>query len=101
MAHFLVNSGARIGENDWSLCGGHYVDLRILTTDRLTAEELRHIGELARTEETRPFRVRQGKDRLADAVCVPDSQAHHPTHIHINGYQHLSMNAYTYKRMNS
>ncbi len=71
MAHFLVNSGARIGENKWSLYGGHYVDLRILATDRLTTEELKRIGELARTEDTRPVRVRQGTDRLADAVSVP------------------------------
>lgn len=71
MAHFLVNSGARIGENAWNLCGGHYVDLRILTSDRLTAAELQRIGELARTEDTRPVRVRQGRDRLADAIRVP------------------------------
>lgn len=74
MAHFLVNSGARIGENAWNLCGGHYVDLRILTSDRITANELRRIGELARTEETRPVRVRQGRDRLADAVSVPGNR---------------------------
>ena len=71
MAHFLVNSGARIGENAWNLYGGHYVDLRILTNDRLTAAELRRLGELARTEDTRPVRVRQGRDRLAEAVPIP------------------------------
>ena len=70
MAHFLVNSGARIGAHDWSLRGGHYVDLRILTNDRLSPEELRRIGELARTEDTRPIRVRQGTERLADAVSI-------------------------------
>lgn len=73
MAHFLVHSGARIGTNDWNLRGGHYVDLRVITRDHLTSEELRRIGELARTEDIRPVRVRQGTDRLDHAVPVPDS----------------------------
>ncbi len=33
LAHFLVNSGARIGAHDWNLRGGHYVDLRVLSRD--------------------------------------------------------------------
>ena len=73
LAHFLVNSGARIGENAWNLYGGHYVDLRVLTSDRLTTDELRRIGELARTEDNRPIKVRLGRDRLAEALPVPDS----------------------------
>lgn len=31
MAHFLRNSGARIGAHDWTLAGGHYIDLRVLS----------------------------------------------------------------------
>ncbi len=73
LAHFLVHSGARIGTHDWNLFGGHYVDLRVLTTDQLTADELRRIGNLARSEEDRPIRVRRGRDRLADALPVPDA----------------------------
>ena len=72
LAHFLVNSGARIGAHDWNLCGGHYVDLRVLSRDPLSAAALRRLGELARTEDTRPVAVRQGKQLLADAVRVPE-----------------------------
>jgi len=57
----------------WNLYGGHYVDLRVLTSDRLTTDELRRIGELARTEDNRPIKVRLGRDRLAEALPVPDS----------------------------
>ena len=73
LAHFLVHSGARIGCHSWSLRGGHYVDLRVLCRDVLTLDELRRLGELARTEETRPIMVRQGKDLLADAISVPET----------------------------
>lgn len=73
MAHFLVHSGARIGTHDWNLRGGHYVDLRVPTHNRLTPDELRRIGELARTEDNRPVWVRQGTDRLDNAVPGPDS----------------------------
>jgi hypothetical protein len=71
MAHFLVHSGARIGCHDWNLRGGHYIDLRIVCRDVLTADELRWIGELARTEDDRPVTIRQGKQTLAEAVCIP------------------------------
>jgi hypothetical protein len=50
-----------------------YVDLRVLCRDVLTLDELRRLGELARTEETRPIMVRQGKDLLADAISVPET----------------------------
>ncbi len=72
LAHFLVNSGARIGENDWKLYGGHYVDLRVLSRDPLSTAALRRLAELARTEESRPVSVRQGKQLLADAIRVPE-----------------------------
>ena len=72
LAHFLVNSGARIGAHDWNLRGGHYVDLRVLSRDPLSAAALRRLAELARTEDPRPVAVRQGKQLLADAVRVPE-----------------------------
>ncbi len=71
MAHFLVHSGARIGSHTWYLRGGHYVDLRVLSRETLSAEELRRLGELARTEEQRAIAVRQGRQTLAQAVHVP------------------------------
>ena len=72
LAHFLVNSSARIGAHDWNLRGGHYVDLRVLSRDPLSAAALRRLAELARTEDPRPVAVRQGKQLLADAVRVPE-----------------------------
>ena len=72
LAHFLVNSGARIGAHDWNLRGGHYVDRRVLSRDPLSAAALRRLAELARTEDSRPVAVRQGKQLLADAVRVPE-----------------------------
>ncbi len=39
LAHFLVNSGARIGAQDWSLRGGHYVDLRVLSRDPASLDQ--------------------------------------------------------------
>jgi hypothetical protein len=71
MAHFLVHSGARIGCHDWNLRGGHYIDLRIVCRDELTPDELRWIGELARTENDRPVTVRQGNQTLAEALAIP------------------------------
>ena len=73
LAHFLIHSNGRIGAKPWSLRGGHYIDLRVLCRDKLTIEELRRLGELARTEETRPITVRQGKDLLADSISVPQT----------------------------
>ncbi len=73
LAHFLVHSRARIGTHDWSLRGGHYIDLRVLSRKTLTEEQLRHIGELARTDETRPVAVRQRRQQLDQAVWVTES----------------------------
>lgn len=69
MAHFLVHSGARIGSHAWNLRGGHYVDLRILSRDVFTPEELRRLGRLAQTEDTRSFVVRQGKQTLSQGCA--------------------------------
>ncbi len=70
LAHFLVNSGKRIGSNDWSLHGGHYTDLRVLSRTTLTTPQLLRIAQLARTDDTRPVAVRQGKMHLDEAVWV-------------------------------
>lgn len=71
MAHFLVHSGARIGSHPWYLRGGHYVDMRVLSRETLSTEELKRLGELARTEDQRSIAVRQGRETLAEAVHVP------------------------------
>lgn len=70
MAHFTVSSNARIGENAWNLRGGHFVDLAVSSRHPLTETELRHIGELALTEERRPLTVRRTEERLAAAITI-------------------------------
>ena len=70
LAHFLVNSGERIGSKAWSLHGGHYTDLRVLSRRLLSATLLLDLGRLARTEDVRPVAVRQGKQRLEEAVWI-------------------------------
>lgn len=72
LAHFCVNSGARIGENSWDLNGGHFVDVRVITRDPLGLDALRRLGELARTEDNRNVAVRQGRELLAQALRIPD-----------------------------
>ena len=71
VAHFCVNSGARIGENAWNLNGGHFVDLRVINRDPLSPDALHRLGELARTEDNRPIAARQGRELLAQAIRVP------------------------------
>ena len=70
MAHFTVSSNARIGENAWSLHGGHFVDLAVSSRHPLTNEELRQIGDLALTEERRPVAVRRAEERLSAAITI-------------------------------
>ena len=70
MAHFTVSSNARIGENAWNLRGGHFVDLAVSSRHPLTDTELRQIGELALTEETRPVAVRRTEERLSAAITI-------------------------------
>jgi hypothetical protein len=71
LAHFVVNSGARIGAHDWNLPGGHYIDLKVYSTRTLSDEQLRELGQLAGTEDERPIYVRRAGERLRDAIAVP------------------------------
>ena len=72
LAHFVINSGARIGAHESSLPGGHYVDLRVSSGAYTVGDDqLLRLGQLAATEETRPIRVRRWKERLYDGVSVP------------------------------
>jgi hypothetical protein len=68
LAHFVVNSGARIGCHDWSLPGGHYVDLAVKAGSPISDKELRDIARLAATEENRPIRVRRSGELLSQSV---------------------------------
>ena len=70
MAHFTVSSNARIGENAWSLHGGHFVDLTVSSRHSLTDEDLRSIGELALTEELRPLAIRRTGEQLSAALTI-------------------------------
>jgi len=77
LAHFLRNSGARIGAHDWTLAGGHYIDLRVLSKQPINDSQLQRLGQLAATQDKRPITVRRWKERLADAInveglCRPD-----------------------------
>ena len=71
LAHFCVNSGARIGSHDWNLKGAHFVDLRVITRNPLSPDALQRLVELARTEDDRPIAARQGRELLAKAIRVP------------------------------
>ena len=73
LAHFVVNSGARIGSHNWNLPGGHYVDLKVYSRDKLSNEQLRHIGELAATEEERAIYIRRAGELLRDAILIARS----------------------------
>jgi hypothetical protein len=68
MDQFVRNSGARIGANDWTLAGGHYVDLRVLSKTPLDDSQLQRLGHLAATQDHRPMTVRRWKERLSDAT---------------------------------
>ncbi|HTU47458.1 MAG TPA: hypothetical protein VMF91_20515 [Bryobacteraceae bacterium] len=70
MDHFVRNSGARIGAHDWTLAGGHYVDLRVLSKSPLDDAQLQRLGQLAATEDDRPMTVRRWKERLSEAITV-------------------------------
>ena len=70
LAHFVINSGARIGAHEWNLPGGHYVDLRVSSAYPVGGDQLFRLGQLAATEETRPIRVRRWDERLEDGVFV-------------------------------
>lgn len=70
MDHFVRNSGARIGAHDWTLAGGHYIDLRVLSKVALDDSQLQRLGQLAATEDDRPITVRRWKERLSDAITV-------------------------------
>jgi hypothetical protein len=71
LAHFVNNSGARIGCHDWNLPGGHYVDLQVRCGQPLTDDDLLALGRLAASEDTRMIRVRRYKERLAEGLAVP------------------------------
>lgn len=71
MDHFVRNSGARIGAHDWTLAGGHYIDLRVLSKLTLNDSQLQQLGQLAATEDDRPIAVRRWKERLSEALNVP------------------------------
>jgi hypothetical protein len=66
LAHFNVNSAARIGAHPWKLPGGHYVDLTVESRPQLSNEDLLAIGELAAAMDSRPVRVRRRGERLAE-----------------------------------
>lgn len=68
LAHFILNSGARIGCHDWNLRGGHYVDLAVQTSPPLSNDELRQLARLAATEEARPVRARRYGELLDQGV---------------------------------
>lgn len=70
MAHFLRNSGARIGAHDWTLAGGHYIDLRVLSKAPLDDAQLQRLGQLAATLDHRPITVRRWKERLSEAITI-------------------------------
>jgi hypothetical protein len=69
LAHFNVNSAARIGARSWKLPGGHYVDLTV-ESRRLSNEDLLAIGKLAAAMDSRPVRVRRRGERLAEGRQV-------------------------------
>lgn len=73
LAHFSVNSGARIGCHDWGLPGGYYIDLMFASRDRLSDEDLMRLGTLAAAEDTRPVSVRRKGELLAQARAIPAS----------------------------
>jgi hypothetical protein len=70
LAHFTINSGARIGAHDWNLPGGHYIDLRVQCAQPLDDVQLLRLGQMAASEENRPIRVRRWKERLCDGISV-------------------------------
>lgn len=70
LAHFSVNSAARIGAHSWKLPGGHYIDLTVESRPELSDEDLLAIGELAATMDARPVRVRRRPERLAEGRQV-------------------------------
>lgn len=70
LAHFSVNSAARIGAHPWKLPGGHYIDLAVESRDNLSDEDLLTIGKLAAAMDTRPVRVRRRSERLAEGRQV-------------------------------
>jgi hypothetical protein len=71
MAHFLTHSGARIGTFDWSLVGGHFVDLVVHARRSLDTAQLLSLGQLAMTEDSRPVFVRRQGEALKDSLSVP------------------------------
>jgi len=75
LAHFTVSSNARIGENDWNLHGGHFVDLAVSSNHPLTDDELRSIGRLALTEETRPVSIRRAREPLSSSLNIRTGEA--------------------------
>jgi hypothetical protein len=70
LAHFVVNSGARIGAHDWNLPGGHYVDLRVYSPRPLDDSQLQRLGQLAAAGEDRPIRIRRWEECLSEAVDI-------------------------------
>jgi hypothetical protein len=66
LAHFSVNSAARIGAHSWKLPGGHYVDLTVRSRPQLSDEDLLVIGELAAAMDSRPIWVRRRGERMAE-----------------------------------
>jgi hypothetical protein len=70
LAHFSVNSAARIGAHSWKLPEGHYIDLVVENRDDLSDEDLLAIGGLAAAIDTRPVRVWRRSERLAEGRQV-------------------------------
>lgn len=73
LAHLSVNASVRVEENACSLRAKHFVDFRVLSKYPLSMDELRRLGELARTEDQRPIALRQGREPLDQAITVPAS----------------------------
>jgi hypothetical protein len=71
MDHFVRNSGARIGAHDWSLAGGHYIDLRVLSKVPLDDLQLQRLGQLAATQDDRSITVRRWTEVLSQAINIP------------------------------
>jgi hypothetical protein len=73
LAHFNVNSAARIGAHPWKLPGGHYIDLAVASRPQLSDEDLLAIGELAAAMESRPTWVWRRGERLAEGRQIVNS----------------------------
>ena len=69
LAHFIVPSVARLGI--YTLRGGYYVDLRVVSKVHLSRDTLMRLGQLARSEDDRAIYVRRDGESLASALTIP------------------------------